>query len=45
MLERQFGWGGNLQKSNGGEYKICFIFNIENEEWSKQVWLNYKQVI
>lgn len=22
MLKRQFGWGGNLLKSTGGEYKI-----------------------
>jgi hypothetical protein len=25
MLERQFSWGGNLLKSNGGEYMIYFI--------------------
>lgn len=25
LLKRQFGWGGNLLKSTGGEYKICFM--------------------
>jgi len=26
LLKRQFGWGGNLPKSTGGEYKICFMY-------------------
>lgn len=26
MLKRQFGWGGNLLKSTGGERKIYFMW-------------------
>ena len=26
MLKRQFGWGGNLLKSTGGVYIICFMY-------------------
>jgi hypothetical protein len=26
LLERQFSWGGNLLKSNGGEYKFYFMY-------------------